>query len=491
MTVSGEARMLIDGELVDAASGATYANINPATEEEIGRVADGGTDDMERAIAAARSAFDDTEWANDAELRKHGLRQLQEALANERETLRPQIVAEVGAPLMLTYAVQQDSCIDDMAWDIDCIDRIEWEYDLPVHDFFGMSSARRVVREPIGVVAAITPWNFPFMLNLSKIVPALAAGNTVVLKPAPDTPWSATHIGKMVAEHTDIPAGVFNIVTSADAANVGEMLTADARVDMVSFTGSTAVGKRIMARGSETLKRVFLELGGKSANIVLDDADLEAQAGMGAMVCMHGGQGCAITTRMLLPRSRYDEGIELLKSAFENWKYGDPSDAENLQGPLINARQRERVLGHIEQAKADGARLVVGGGRPAHLEKGFYVEPTLFVDVDPDSALAQEEVFGPVLAVIPYDTDDDAVRIANNSKYGLSGAVNGTDLDRAYGVARRIRTGTIAVNGGQWFGPDSPFGGYKQSGLGREHGLAGFEEYLETKTIGLPAPAST
>ena len=489
MTVSGEARMLIDGELVDAASGATYANINPATEEEIGQVADGGADDMERAISAARRAFDTTEWASDPELRTRGLRQLQEALANERETLRPQIVAEVGAPLMLTYAVQQDSCIDDMAWDIDCIDRIEWEYDLPVHEFFGMSSARRVVREPIGVVAAITPWNFPFMLNLSKIVPALAAGNTVVLKPAPDTPWSATHIGKMVAEHTDIPAGVFNIVTSADAANVGEMLTADERVDMVSFTGSTAVGKRIMARGSETLKRVFLELGGKSANIVLDDADLEAQAGSGAMVCMHGGQGCAITTRMLLPRSRYDEGVALLKSAFENWKYGDPSDAENLQGPLINARQRERVLGHIDQAKADGARLVVGGGRPAHLEKGFYVEPTLFVDVDPDSALAQEEVFGPVLAVIPYDTDDDAVRIANNSKYGLSGAVNGTDLDRAYAVARRIRTGTIAVNGGQWFGPDSPFGGYKQSGLGREHGLAGFEEYLETKTIGLPAPA--
>ena len=489
MTVSGEARMLIDGELVDAASGATYANVNPATEEEIGQVADAGTDDMERAIAAARRAFDETEWANDPELRKRGLRQLQDALGKERETLRPQIVAEVGAPLMLTYAIQQDSCIDDMGWDIDCIDRVEWEYDLPVHEFFGQTSARRVVREPIGVVGAITPWNFPFMLNLSKVIPALAAGNTVVLKPAPDTPWSATHIGKLVAEYTDIPAGVFNIVTSGDAANVGEMLTADPRVDMISFTGSTVVGKRIMARGAETLKRVFLELGGKSANIILDDADLAAQCGSGAMVCMHGGQGCAITTRMLLPRSRYDEGVELLKTAFENWKYGDPNDAENLQGPLINGRQRERVLGHIEQAKADGARLLVGGGRPSHLEKGFYVEPTLFVDVDPDSALAQEEVFGPVLAVIPYDTDDDAVRIANNSKYGLSGAVNGTDLDRAYGVARRIRTGTIAVNGGQWFGPDSPFGGYKQSGLGREHGVAGFEEYLETKTIGLPAPA--
>ena len=489
MSISAEARMLIDGELVDAASGATYANVNPATEEEIGQVADGGADDMERAIAAARRAFDESDWASDRELRKRSLRQLQEALGKEREVLRPQIVAEVGAPLMLTYAIQQDSCIDDMEWDIDCIDRVEWEHDLPVHEFFGMSSARRVVREPIGVVGAITPWNFPFMLNLSKVIPALAAGNTVVLKPAPDTPWSATHIGKLVAEYTDIPAGVFNIVTSGDAANVGEMLTADPRVDMISFTGSTVIGKRIMARGAETLKRVFLELGGKSANIILDDADLTAQCGSGAMVCMHGGQGCAITTRMLLPRSRYDEGVELLKTAFENWKYGDPNDAENLQGPLINARQRERVLGHIEQAKADGARLVVGGRRPSHLEKGFYVEPTLFVDVDPDSALAQEEVFGPVLAVIPYDTDDDAVRIANNSKYGLSGAVNGTDLERAYGIARRIRSGTIAVNGGQWFGPDSPFGGYKQSGLGREHGVAGFEEYLETKTIGLPAPA--
>ena len=488
MPVTGEARMLIDGELVDAASGATFANVNPATEEVIGQVADGGPEDMERAIAAARRAFDESDWANDRELRTRGLRQLHEALGKERETLRPQIVAEVGTPLMLTYAIQQDSCIDDMEWDIDCIDRIEWEYDLPIHEFFGQTSARRVVREPIGVVGAITPWNFPFMLNLSKVIPALAAGNTVVLKPAPDTPWSATHIGKLVAEYTDIPAGVFNVVTSGDAANVGEMLTADPRVDMISFTGSTAIGKRIMARGADTLKRVFLELGGKSANIVLDDADIAAQCGGGAMMCMHGGQGCAITTRMLLPRSRYDEGVDALKTAFESWSYGDPNDAANLQGPLINARQRERVLGYIEKGKAEGARLLVGGGRPAHLEKGFYVEPTLFVDVDPESTLAQEEIFGPVLSVIPYDTDDDAVRIANNSKYGLSGAVNGTDLDRAYGIAKRIRTGTIAVNGGQWFGPDSPFGGYKESGLGREHGIPGFEEYLETKTIGLPVP---
>src|SRR6476469_7784024 len=486
--VSGEHRMLIDGELVEAASEARYENVNPATESVIGTVADAAPEDMTRAIAAARRAFDEGSWASDPELRKRCLRQLHEALSKERETLRRQIVAEVGSPIMLTYAVQQDSCIDDMEWDIECIDRIDWEYDLPVHEFFGMTSARRVLREPIGVVGAITPWNFPFMLNLSKIIPALAAGNSVILKPAPDTPWSATFIGKLAAEYTDIPPGIINVVTSGDAATVGEMLTSDPRVDMISFTGSTAVGKRIMANGAESLKRVFLELGGKSANIILDDADLEAQCGSGAMVCMHDGQGCAITTRMLLPRSRYDEGVELLTTAFESWSYGDPTNPENLQGPLINARQRERVLGYIEKGKAEGARLVVGGGRPAQLEKGYYVEPTLFVDVDPDSTIAQEEIFGPVLAVIPYEDDDDAVRIANNSRYGLSGGVVSKSQERALSVARRIRSGTVAVNGGQWFGPDSPFGGYKESGLGREHGMPGFEEYLETKTIGLPAP---
>jgi aldehyde dehydrogenase (NAD+) len=485
-SVTGERRMLIDGELVEAASGAAYDNINPANEEVLGQTADASVADMERAVGAARRAFDETDWANDPEFRKRCLRQLQEGLNKERETLRPQIVAEVGAPIMLTYAVQMDSCIDDMEWDIECIDRIQWEYDLPVHEFFGMTSARRVLREPIGVVAAITPWNFPFMLNLSKIVPALAAGNTVILKPAPDTPWSATFIGKIAAEYTDIPAGVLNVVTSSDPAATGEVLSGSRDVDMVSFTGSTTVGKRIMAMGSENLKRVFLELGGKSANIILDDADFPAQMGSGAMVCMHGGQGCAITTRMLVPRSRYDEAVDLLQASFESWTYGDPTNPENLQGPLINARQRERVLGFIEKGKSEGSRLVVGGGRPEQFEKGYYVEPTLFVDVDPDSTLAQEEIFGPVLAVIPYEDDDDAVRIANNSRYGLSGAVVGADLERSYNIAKRLRTGTVSVNGGLWFGPDSPFGGYKESGLGREHGVAGFEEYLETKTLGLP-----
>jgi len=487
MADAPESRLLVDGVLTEARSGRTFANVNPATEEVVGEVADGGVEDMDAAIAAARRAFDETDWSTDRAFRKRVLHQLVDALDRHKDDLRPHIVAEVGCPVMLTYAVQLDSCLPDMRWDIDAMDRIEWESELGVHEFMGMRSNRLVLREPVGVVGAITPWNFPFMLNVSKLAPALAAGNTVVLKPAPDTPWSATMIGRIIAEETDIPPGVVNIVPSADKAAVGEVLTGDPRVDMISFTGSTGVGKRIMARGAETVKKVFLELGGKSANIILDDADIDSVAMGGMMMCMHAGQGCAITTRMLLPESRYDEAVEKLAGAFGMVPYGDPTDPGNLMGPLVNRSQYERVLGMIDRAKADGARCLVGGGPATQFERGYFVQPTLFVDVDPDSELAQDEVFGPVLAVIKYRDDEDAVRIANNSRYGLSGAVSSASLDRALGVARRIRTGTVSVNGGAWFGPDSPFGGYRESGVGREHGIAGFEEYLETKTVGLPA----
>ena len=358
MSLEGvESRLLIDGELCKAAGGRLYENINPATEEVIGQAADASVDDMDRAIAAARRAFDETTWAQDLPFRKKCLLQVQEALAGHREVLRPQIIGEVGAPIGLTYAVQQDTCIDDMLWDINTAADFEWERSLPDSDFFGIKSCKIVVLEPVGVVAAITPWNFPFMLNLSKIVPALMAGNTVVLKPAPDTPWSATFIGKLIAEKTDIPAGVINIVTAKDPAEVGDVLTGDPRVDMVSFTGSTAVGKHIAKRGADTVKKVFLELGGKSANIVLDDADLAAVLPGAVMgVCTHAGQGCAITTRLLLPRSRYDEGVEIAAEAMRKTKYGDPNEMENLMGPLINARQRERVLSYIEKGVAEGGR---------------------------------------------------------------------------------------------------------------------------------------
>ncbi len=483
-----EGRLYNDGEFRDARSGAVYDNINPATEEVIGQVADAAAEDMNDAIAAARRAFDETDWATDHAFRKRCLEQLREGLEKEKENLRQQTIAEVGAPLQLTYAVQGDTPIQDLAWVTNLIDQFEWERDLPVHEFFGMKSRRVVWKEPVGVVGAITPWNYPLQVNLAKVGPALAAGTSVVLKPAPDTPWNASFIAKAIAEYTDIPPGIFNTVTSADPATVGEVLTTDPRVDLVTFTGSTAVGRRIMAAGSDTLKKVFLELGGKSANIVLDDADLEKVCGFAGMsVCTHAGQGCAMTTRMLLPRSRYEEGVEIAKASFEAVKYGDPTDIQNSMGPLINARQRDRVMGHIEKGIAEGARLVTGGKRPEHLPKGYYVEPTLFADVDNSMSIAQEEIFGPVLVLIPFDDDDDAVRIANDSPYGLSGGIMSASEERALAVARRIRTGTLAVNGGLWFGPDAPFGGYKQSGVGREMGVEGFSEYLETKTVGLPA----
>ena len=475
---------LIDGKLVDASNGNTFENINPATEEVIGVAADGTKDDMLSAVAAARRAFDESDWSENHDLRSRCLRQLYEGFLEEKEQFRAITVAEAGRPVSLSAFMQVDDPIEMMSYWADKANSYVYEERMSDIPFSGSQHGRLLRREPAGVVGAITPWNVPFYLNIAKIGPALAAGCTVALKPAPDTPWSATHIAKIAAERTDLPAGVLNIVASSDHLT-GEILASDPRIDVVTFTGSTATGRRVMECGSATLKKIFLELGGKSANIILDDAVFEAVLPMGAMCCVHGGQGCAITTRMLLPRSRYEEGVALVRAAFENWNYGDPTDPANLQGPQVSKRQQERVLAYIEKGKQEGAKLLVGGGVPADKEKGFYVEPTLFADVDPDSTIAQEEIFGPVLCLIPYDDDDDAVRIANNSIYGLSGSVSSASEERALAVARRIRTGTLSVNGSMWFHVDSPFGGYKQSGLGRENGQMGFEEYLETKVIGV------
>ena len=349
----------------------------------------------------------------------------------------------------------------------------------------GIPSRRTLVREPVGVVAAITPWNVPTQINLAKIGPALAAGCTVVLKPAPDTPWVACELGRLVAQHTDIPAGVINVVTPS-ANEVAAQLTSDPRVDMVSFTGSTATGRAIMAAAAPSLKKVFLELGGKSAAIVLDDADVAAAAGATAFAaCIHAGQGCALTTRLVVPRDRYDEAVQAAAETMESIGVSDPADANAICGPVISQAQRDRVEGYLRLADQEGGRIVTGG--KVIDQPGFWVEPTVVAGLDNSSRLAQEEIFGPVLVVIPHDGDDDAVRIANESDYGLSGSVDSGDLERAKAVAKRIRTGTLAVNGGVWFSPDAPFGGYKQSGLGREMGVAGFEEYLETKTVAEPA----
>jgi aldehyde dehydrogenase (NAD+) len=350
----------------------------------------------------------------------------------------------------------------------------------------GMASRRLVWKEPAGVVGAITPWNVPLQINLAKIFPALAAGCAVIQKAAPETPWTAALLGE-VARRTDLPPGVLNIVTGADPGGLGEQLVTDPRVDMISFTGSTATGRRIMSAASGTVKKLFLELGGKSANIVLDDADFTAAITSAAFfVVYHAGQGCTTPSRLLAPRARYAEAVEMLKAVLEAIPYGDPDDENQFMGPLISARHRERVLDHIRIGASEGARIVTGGGAPGRLSRGFYVEPTLMDRVDNSMRIAREEIFGPVLVVIPHDGDDDAVRIANDSIYGLSGAVHSASPERALSVARRVRTGTFNVNSGNFFGADAPFGGYKQSGVGREMGVEGFEEYLQTKTIGLP-----
>jgi aldehyde dehydrogenase (NAD+) len=482
-----EKRLLIDGKLVDAADGATFENVNPATEEVIGVAADGSAADMDRAIAAARQAFDTTTWSTDHAFRVQCLRQLHTAMQKHADELRATTVAEVGCPVSLTYGAQLDSPIEGIAWLADVVENYQWEQDLGVSTPFGIPSHRYTWREAVGVVGAITPWNFPNQINLAKVVPALGAGNTVVLKPPPDTPWTALLLGKIIAEETDIPAGVVNIVTSAKH-EVGAQLSSDPRVDMVSFTGSTATGRRIMAAGAETIKKVFLELGGKSASIVLDDADLAtAAAGVAFQITSHAGQGCAITSRWLVPRAKHDEAVDTLVQMLGQFPYGDPTDPSMMMGPLVREGQRRRVLGYIDKAKAEGAKVALGGGIPAHLPKGYFVEPTVLVGVDQDATVAQEEIFGPVLAVIAHDGDDDAVAIANNSVYGLSGAVFSADVEHARAVARRIRTGTMGVNGGIYYGPEVPFGGYRQSGVGREMGVPGFEEYLEIKSVAEPA----
>lgn len=483
------AHLLIGGELRPSTTGATFDVLNPATEEVVGRAADAATEDMEAAIAAARTAFDTTTWATDHAFRARCLRQLRDALQSHTEELRALTIAEVGAPHMFTTGPQLEGPVADLGWLADLVDSYQWVEELGESEIMGVRSHRTTRREAIGVVGAVTPWNFPTQINLAKIGPALAAGCTVVLKPAPDTPLIAAAIAAIAAEETDIPAGVLNVVSSSDH-GIGALLTTDPRVDLVSFTGSTATGKKIMAAAAETLKKVFLELGGKSASVVLDDADLNAACFMTALnACTHAGQGCALTTRLVVPREKYDAAIEAAKGAMAAFAPADPNDPGTFCGPVISALQRERVEGYIALAVEEGGNIEIGGGRPTGegKDRGFWVEPTLISGLDNSARVAQEEIFGPVLVVIPHDGDEDAIRIANDSPYGLSGAVWGTDPERVERVVAGIRTGTLGVNGGQWYGADVPFGGYKQSGIGREMGRQGFEEYLEIKAVATPA----
>jgi acyl-CoA reductase-like NAD-dependent aldehyde dehydrogenase len=483
-----ESRLLIDGRLVAAEEG--YDNLNPATEEVLGQASNGSPADMVRAIVAARRAYDETDWATDHAFRKRCLEQLQQAIEGERELLREELILEAGAPRLTTHGPQLDAPLSDaLKFPAKLIEEYAWDTDLgnAYVELTRTNTTRRIWREPVGVVGAIVPWNFPFEVSIHKLAQALATGNTVVLKPAPDTPFNALRLGRLVAEHTDIPAGVVNIVTSADHL-IGEQLTVSPQVDLISFTGSTATGRRIMEKGAATMKRLFLELGGKSATIVLEDADLPSACLLGLAPCMHAGQGCANPTRMLLPRSRYREGVDLLQAMYEGIAPGDPQDSGTLCGPVISASQRDRVLGFIHKGIDEGARLLVGGPTPPDgFTAGFWVRPTLFVDVDNSMTIAQEEIFGPVLSVIPYDDEDHAVRIANDSPYGLAGNVMSASPERALTVARRLRAGFIGINGAVGYSADVPFGGYKASGIGRQNGVAGFDQYTQIKSVAYPA----
>lgn len=477
-------RMLIDGELVGATGGREYDNVNPADEQVIGTAPDATAEDVERALVAARRAFDDGRWAEDVGLRKHCLEQLQAELRADLDRIRAAHTAEVGMPVGLAHAIGVDAPVEWLGYWPEVLSTYEWETERPVTEFMGAKSKRVVHKEAGGVVGAITPWNYPFQLNLAKLGAPLAAGCTVVLKGAPDTPYSATLLAEAVAR-TDIPAGVVNIVTTQDNA-VAEILTTHPAVDHVTFTGSTQTGRLVMRNGAETIKKVSLELGGKSAAIILDDADLTQVLPVAAgIVCMHAGQGCALMTRVLVPKAQMGLAAEIVKAVYGQFPYGDPTDPSNMMGPLINARQRDRVLDYIESGKEE-ADLIVGGGKAEQFEKGFWVQPTAFANVSNGARIAREEIFGPVVSLIGYEDEEDAVRIANDSPYGLSGSVFSADLERATRVARRIRTGSIGVNGGGFTAPDTPYGGYKQSGIGREYGVDGLEEFLETKAMGIP-----
>jgi aldehyde dehydrogenase (NAD+) len=474
--------MLIDGKLVTAEADRSYPSVNPATGQVLDHAPDASPADAQAAIAAARRAFDTTSWATDAAFRARCLDQLHKALTEHKEELRELTIADVGAPRVITYGAQLDEPIEIVRYYADLLPGYPLTEEIGELEFRGQRHRRWVEKEPAGVVAAIIGYNYPTQLALAKLSPALAAGCTVVLKAAPDTPLITLALGELIAEHTDIPAGVVNVISSSSVA-VGEALTTSPDVDAVTFTGSTATGRAIMAAASATIKRVFLELGGKSALVVLDDADLRGPIGTATFAtCSHAGQGCAIPTRMVVPRAQHDAIVEQVAAGLRSVAYGDPADKANYMGPLISERQRDKVDGLVQRAVAAGATLVTGGEK---VDPGYFYTPTLLTNVDPDSEIAQEEAFGPILVIIPHDGDDDAVRIANNSIYGLSGAVFGSD-ERALAVARKIRTGTVGVNGGAWFGPDVPFGGFKQSGVGREMGAAGLEEFLETKSLAIP-----
>jgi len=467
-------RVFIGGEWVEPAGSEPIEVVNSTTEEVMGTVPACSPEDADRAVAAAREAFGP--WSQTSREERAGyIAAIASGLGGRSEEIAATISQELGMPLKLSQIIQVGLPTSQFAAMPQLMEEVAWEEEI------GNS---RVLREPVGVLGAITPWNYPLNQIAAKVAPALAAGCTVVLKPSEVTPLNAFLLAEVI-EATGLPAGVFNLVTGTGPV-VGEAIAAHPGVDMVSFTGSTRAGKRVSDVAAATVKPVAMELGGKSPNVILDDADLARAIPDGVAKCfLNSGQTCSALTRMLVPRERLAEAEEIAAATAETFTPGDPFAESTRLGPLVSEAQRERVRGYIEKGEAEGAKLIAGGAEaPEGLDRGYFVRPTVFSAVTPGMTIAQEEIFGPVLAIQPYDDEDDAVRIANDSAYGLAGGVWSADQERAVAVAKRIRTGQIEINGGA-FNPLAPFGGYGQSGHGRENGRFGLEELLQVKSLQL------
>jgi aldehyde dehydrogenase (NAD+) len=467
-------KLFIDGGWVEPAGAGTIDVINPATEEVIGIIPEGTPEDADRAVRAARAAF--ASWSAVDPHERAGLCAAIGAKLTERaDELAVLITGELGMPLEQARAIQAGLPALNFSSMTDIVDEVAWREEV------GNSL---VVREPVGVVAAITPWNYPLNQIALKVAPAMTAGCTVVLKPSEVAPLNAFVLAE-ACEAVGLPAGVFNLVTGYGPV-VGEAIVSHPQTDMVSFTGSTRAGRRVSELAAARVKPVAVELGGKSPNVILDDADLERAVTDGVGKCfLNSGQTCSALTRMLVPRERLEAAEQIAAAAADAYTPGDPLAEGSAIGPLVSDVQLERVRGYIEKGEQEGAKLVTGGAQPPEgLEQGYFVRPTVFSEVTPDMTIAQEEIFGPVLAIMPYEDEEDAVRIANDSEYGLSGGVWSADEERAKNVAARIRTGQVAINGGTW-NPMAPFGGFKQSGHGREAGRYGLEEYLVAKSLQL------
>ena len=467
-------RLYIGGEWTEPAGSGTIDVLDSTTEQVIGTVPEGTPDDVDRAVAAASAGFE--VWSSTPiEQRLDACQAISAQLAERGDELAVLIASEVGMPLRLARTIQAGLPVMDFGGIAQVANEVAWE------ERIGNSL---VVREPVGVVGAITPWNYPLHQLCAKVAPALAAGCTIVAKPSEVTPLSAFVLAEII-DAVGLPAGAFNLVTGYGPV-VGEAIAAHPGVDMVSFTGSTRAGRRVSEVASGNVKRVSLELGGKSANVILDDADLKSAVSHGVSNCfLNSGQTCSAHTRMLVPRSQLEEVERIAATAAEKLTPGDPLEQGSRLGPLVSDAQRERVRDYIRKGEEEGAKLIAGGPEPPEgLDRGYFVRPTVFSEVEPEMTIAQEEIFGPVLSIIPYDDEDKAAEIANGTIYGLDGGVWSADPERAKAFARRMRTGQVQVNGAT-FNPLAPFGGYKQSGHGRELGRFGLEEFLETKSIQL------